>query len=168
MKLKIILYFIILISIGTIPALAQETNPPGLKQNFEIETGGYEFTVDIVSSFEVDELEFNSDDKRITLFFKTGVTNNLAEIIIPTNLINGNFTFFLDDQEIFPSVKTNEKISFITLEFEGDGSHKLDIVGTTYLPEFSQLLPLVLAFPLIGIIIVFKLKKFRNYSLIRD
>ena len=163
-----ILYFIILLSIVTLPSFAQENNPPGLKQNFNIETGGYDFTIDVISSFEVDEIEFSSDDKRLTLFFKSGITNNLAEVIIPTNLINGNFTFFLNDQEIFPSVKTNEKISFITLEFEGDGSHKLDIIGTTYLPEFEQLASIILAVSIIGVILSLKLRKSWNYSLIRD
>ena len=141
------------------PAFGQESNPTGLKQNFNIETGGYDFTVDIVSSFNVVDVEFSSDDKRLTFYLNSKVTNNLAEIQIPTNLINGNFTFFLNDQEIFPSVKTNEKISFITMEFGGNGSHKLDVIGTTYLPEFADLAPMILTVSLIGIIIVIKIKK---------
>ena len=150
------------------PAFAQISERTGLKQDFTIETGGYDFTVNIVSSFNVDEIEFDSDDKRLTFYFNTGIKNNLAEIQIPKNLINGNFTFFLNDQEIFPLVKTNEKISFITLEFEGNGSHTLDIIGTTYLPEFAQLAPMILAISLIGIIFSLKIKKLGNYSLIRD
>ena len=150
---------IILFSFLFIPAFGLVSNPTGLKQNFEIETGGYDFTIDIVSSFDVDEIDFSSDDKRLTFYFNTGVTNNLAEIQIPKNLINGNFTFFLNDQEIFPKVNTNEKISFITLEFGGNGTYKLDIIGTTYLPEFSNLAPLILTISLIGIIIVLKIKK---------
>jgi len=166
--LKQIFSLIILFSFLIIPVFAQESNPTGLKQNFEIETGGYDFTIDIISSFNVDEVEFSSDDKRLTFYFNSGVTNNLAEIQIPTNLINGNFTFFLNDQELLATVKTNEKISFITLEFEGKGSHKLDIIGTTYLPEFAELAPMILTVSLIGIIIALKIKKPGNYSLIRD
>ncbi len=150
------------------PAFAQISERTGLKQDFTIETGGYDFTVNIISSFNVDEIDFNSDDKRLTFYFNTGIKNNLAEIQIPKNLINGNFTFFLNDQEIFPLVKTNEKISFITLEFDGNGSHTLDMIGTTYLPEFAQLAPMILAISLIGIIFSLKIKKLGNYSLIRD
>jgi hypothetical protein len=157
--LNLIFSLIILSSLIIFPAFGQESNPTGLKQNFEIETGGYDFTVDIISSFNVEEIEFSSDDKRLTFYFYSGIKNNLAEIQIPINLINGNFTFFLNDQEIFPLILTNEQISFITLEFEGDGNHKLDIIGTTYLPEFAQLAPMILTISLIGIILAVKLKK---------
>jgi len=56
----------------------------------------------------------------------------------------------------------------ITLEFEGQGNHKLDIIGTTYLPEFAQLAPMILVISLIGIIFALKINKFGNYSLIKD
>jgi len=158
MFLPIFLSIVLLLVIFP-PAFAPISDKTGLKQDFTIETGGYDFTVDIVSSFNVHEIEFSSDDKRLTFYFDSLIKNNLAEIQIPTKLISGNFTFFLNDQEIFPSVKTNEKISFISLEFEGDGSHKLDIIGTTYLPEFAQLASMILAISLIGIIIVLKIKK---------
>jgi len=82
---------------------------------------------------------------------------------IPANLINGNFTFFLNDQEFFPVVKYGEEISFITVEFEGDGRHKLEIIGTTYLPEFSEIAPLVLATSLLGILLVTR-KRFSNFA----
>jgi hypothetical protein len=82
----------------------------------------------------------------------------------------------LNDQEIFPIVKTSEKISFITVEFEGSGTNKLDIIGTTYLPESSKITPLVLFASLVVIIfaslvvIIFarKIKKFGNYSFNKD
>lgn len=157
--MKQIFSLIILSTFIIFPTFAQEFNPTGLKQNFQIETGGYDFTVDIISSFNVESIEFSSDDKRLTFYFNSGIKNNLAEIQIPTNLINGNFTFFLNNQEIFPAVKTNEKISFITLEFEGDGNHQLDIIGTTYLPEFSTLAPMILTISLIGLIFTLKIKK---------
>ena len=148
-----------ILSIIILQAYAQESGPTGLKQNFIIETGGYDFSVDVTSSFNVNNVEFSSDEKRLTLFFSSEITNNLAEIQIPTNLINGNFTFFLNDNEIFPKVLTNEKISLITLEFEGDGTHRLDIIGTTYLPEFSDIAPIVLTISLIGIIFAVKLNR---------
>ena len=140
------------------PAFGQISERTGLKQDFIIETGGYDFTVDLVANFDVDNIDFSSDDKRLTFYINSGLENNLAEILIPINLINGNFTFFLNDQEIFPVVKTNEKISFITLEFEGDGRHKLDIIGTTYLPEFSEFAPLILSLSLIAPIFARKIK----------
>lgn len=140
-------------------AFGQISDKTGFKQNFIIETGGYEFPVDVTSSFNVERLDFSSDDKRLTFHITNALEQNLAEIQIPKNLTNGNFTFFLDEQEIFPEVKTNKKISFITVEFNGTGIHKLDVIGTTYLPEFSGIAPLILSVLLIPIIFVRKIKK---------
>jgi len=88
-------------------------------------------------------------------------------------LLNGNFTFYLNGQEIFADVKTNDKISFITLEFPGKGLHKLDIIGTTTittttttpLPESSEITPLALVISLalgISLIGIVFLKKFKK------
>jgi hypothetical protein len=161
---------LVLILVIAPPAFGQISDRTGLKQDFTIETGGYDFTVEITSNFNVEDIEFSSDDKRLTLFINSGIENNLAEIQIPINLINGNFTFILNDQEIFPIIKINEKISFITLEFEGTGANKLDIIGTTYLPEFSEVASLILLTSLFVLIFAQKIKLpgFKNYSFIKD
>ena len=86
----------------------------------------------------------------------------MLEILIPQNLINGEFTFLLDDSEIFPRVNMDDKNSFIIIEFEGTGKHTLEIIGTTYLPEFAEVAPIVLATSLIGIIVI--LKRFKKLS----
>ncbi len=148
--------------IFTSPLFTQSTfgqffDTPGLVNRLPVETGGYIFEVHTVSSFDIPDYQFSSEEKRLSLIISTSVSNNLAEIQIPKNLINGNFTFYLNGQEISADVKTNEKISFITIEFPGKGLHKLDIIGTTYLPEFSEIAQLVLATSLIGIVF---LKKF--------
>ena len=141
------------------PAYAQYFDTPGLLQKFEIETGGYHYEVQTTSNFDVQEVELNSDEKKLTLFIKSALENNLSEIQIPVNLINGNFTFFLNDQEFFPDVKRSERISLITAEFEGVGLHKLEIIGTTYLPEFSEIAPLVLATSIFGLLLLKRFKK---------
>jgi len=140
-------------------AFAQLADKTGLAQRLPIETDGYNFEVKTVSSFDITDYEFNSDEKRLTMFISSTVQNNLVEIQIPKNLINGNFTFYLNDEQIEAAVKGNEQISFITLEFPGDGLHKLDIIGTTYLPEFSTIASLILATSLIGILFLKKVNK---------
>lgn len=156
----ILVVFLLLLS--TSQAFAQLSEKTGLKQDFLIETGGYEFTVDLTSNFDIEKIDFSSDEKRLTFYIISNLQNNLAEIQIPINLINGNFTFFLNDQEIFPTVKTSEKISFITVEFEDNGRHKLDIIGTTYLPEFYEMASLVL---FSSLFVVFLILKFKNKML---
>jgi len=97
----------------------------------------------------------------MTLYLSTGLDNNLGEMQIPLNLINGNFTFFLDEKEIFPKVNQNDRISFITFEFEGEGNHVLEIIGTTYLPEFSEIAPFILGTSLFGLILLRKIHKIK-------
>ena len=158
------------------PAFGQFFDTPGWVNRLQVENEGYIFEVHVVSSFDIPSHQFSSEEKRLSFFISTSVSNNLSEIQIPKNLLNGNFTFYLNGQEIFADVKTNEKISLITLEFPGKGLHKLDIIGTTTtpttttttttpLPESSEITPLVLvislvlAISLIGIVFLKKFKK---------
>jgi hypothetical protein len=67
--------------------------------------------------------------------------NNLGEIIIPQNLLSGDFTFYLNDQEFFPKIQSNEKIHFITLNFTGSGTNLITISGTEYLIGLTEIIP---------------------------
>ena len=48
---------------------------------------------------------------------------------------------------------TGKNLSFIAMEFDGSGKRRLDIVGTTYLPEFGVAI-LVLVISLSGLILL--------------
>jgi len=102
----------------------------GLVNRLDVQTGGHTFEVKIVSNFDVIEHEFNKDEKRLTIFINSGLENNLGEIIIPRLLLDGNFTFYLNDIQYNQKIKSNEKISFITLNFTGTGDNKIDIIAT--------------------------------------
>ena len=135
-------------------AYGQLSDRTGLKQVFTIETGGYSFPVEVVSNFNVEETVFSAEEKKLTLHVFSSLQNNIAEIQIPKNLINGNFTFFVNGTEVFPNVQTSDKISFVFMEFAGNGTNRIEIIGTTYLPEFSAVAPLVLASSLAGILLL--------------
>jgi len=105
----------------------------GLVNRLDVETGGHTFEVQTTANFDVFDFEFYEDEKKLTLFISSGLENNLGEIIIPQNLLGGNLTFYLNDQEYFPKTNSNNLISFVTLNFTGSGDNKLDIFGTTYL-----------------------------------
>lgn len=153
--MKPITIFVIIISLLAIPlAYGQLSDRTGLKQVFTIETGGYSFPVEVVSNFNVEETVFSAEEKKLTLHVFSSLQNNIAEIQIPKNLINGNFTFFVNGTEVFPNVQTNDKISFVFMEFAGNGTNRIEIIGTTYLPEFSAVAPLVLASSLAGILLL--------------
>ena len=105
----------------------------GLVNKLDVEIGGHTFEVETVSNFDIPNFEFDGDEKKLTLYISSGLENNLGEVIIPHNLLGGNLTFYLNDQEYFPKINSNEKISFVTLNFTGSGDNKLEIFGTTYL-----------------------------------
>ena len=111
----------------------------GLVNRLDVQTGGHTFEVKTTSNFEISNFEFNKDDKKLTLYISSGLENNLGEVSLPQNLLGGNLTFYLNDQEYVPQVRANEKISFVTLNFTGIGDNTLDIVGTEYLSGLTEI-----------------------------
>lgn len=118
---------------------AQISDATGLVYNFDVDTGGYSFEIKTVSNFDVYDHEYDRGEKRLTLFVNSGLENNLGEVTIPQTLLSGNFTFYLNGETYNPNLRSNEKISFITLEFEGTGENKIDIIATeTFVGEEKQ------------------------------
>ena len=111
----------------------------GLVNRLNVQTGGHTFEVKTTSNFDIPTFEFNKDEKKLTLYISSGLENNLGEVILPQNLLGGNLTFYLNGQEYIPHVKTNENISFVTLNFTGIGDNTLDIVGTDYLSGLIEI-----------------------------
>jgi hypothetical protein len=162
MKVLLVLLLSLVIAVPSAFGLVLSEEGTGLKHTFIVQTGGYDFPVEATGNLDVKDLSFDKDMKTITLYLDSSLDYNLLEILIPKNLINGEFTFLLDNSEIFPRVNIDDNYSFITIEFEGTGKHTLDIIGTTYLPEFAEVAPIVLATSLIAIIVI--LKRFKKLS----
>ena len=125
------------------PAFGALSDKTGLKKDFTVETGGYYFTVESVANFEINDVKFIKDDKKLSFDITSSLENNFAEIQVPINLIDGDLTVFVNGEEIFPQIRKNDKISFIVLDFNGTGHNAMEIIGTTYLPEFSGIILLV-------------------------
>jgi len=137
--LKSLLLIPLLLVLIVTPAFGQLlSEKTGLVNRFDVETGGYTFEVKTVSNFDVIDHEFDKDEKRLTIFINSGLENNLGEIIIPKILLDGNFTFYINDMQYDPNIKSNEKISFITLNFTGIGNHKIDIIATETLAGLEE------------------------------
>lgn len=119
----------------------------GLVNRLDVQTGGHTFEVETVSNFDIHKFEFDKDEKKLTLYISSGLKNNLGEIILPQNLLGGNLTFYLNDKEYFPKIKTNEQISFVTLNFTGSGDNTLEIFGTTYLSGLTEISNPVISSP---------------------
>jgi len=122
------------------PAFGALSDATGLVNRFDIETGGHLFEIIITSNFDVQEVDFDKNKKQLTFHIVSSLENNLGEIIIPRNLLSGNFTFYLNDQEYYPKIKSNNKIAFITLNFTGSGNNKIDAIATNYLEDLDDLI----------------------------
>ena len=137
---SLIILSVILISIIT-PAYGQLSDATGLINRIDIQTSGYDFEVVLTANFDLVDYTFDKNSKQITLYLDSGLENNLGELVIPSSLLNGDFTFYLNDQEFFPKIQSSERIHFITLEFTGSGSNVLSISGTEYLIGLDEITP---------------------------
>ena len=137
MKILFLLLFAILFVAA--PAYAQLlSDATGLAKKLDVEVGGYTFEIETISNFDIKDFDFDKDEKKLTLYIVSGLENNLGEIIIPQNFLSGNFTFHLNDQEFSPKIKSNDSVSFITLNFTGSGNNQVEIFGTTYLDGITE------------------------------
>lgn len=136
MNFKLLLPTFLILSFS--PAFGQLSDATGLVNRFDIETGGHVFEIVTTANFDVTDVDFDKDEQQLTFHIVSSLENNLGEIIIPSNLLSGNFTFYLNDQEYQPKLKTNDRIAFITLNFTGAGENKVDVFATKYLEGMDE------------------------------
>jgi hypothetical protein len=136
LKSTLIISFLLLLVVT--PAFGQLSDKTGLVNRLDVKTGGYSFEVETVANFDIENFEFDEEQKRLTLYATSNLENNLGEVYLPQTLLSGNFTFYINGQEYFPTIKSNDNISFITLNFTGSGNNKIDIIGTEYLHMVNQ------------------------------
>lgn len=108
----------------------------GLVNRISIPTSDNVYEVVITSSFDILDYTFDAAARQLTLHTSTGLSNNVAEVTIPTNLLSGKFTIYVDDMQHNVTVKSTDTISFLVLKFADatdagsrDG-HTIDIIGT--------------------------------------
>ena len=137
MKSELFISFLLLLVVT--PAFGQLlSDKAGLVNRLDVETGGYAFEVETVANFDIQDFEFDEEQKRLTLYVSSNLENNLGEVYLPQTLLSGNFTFYINGQEYFPTIKLNDDISFITLNFTGSDNNKIEIIGTDYLQGVNQ------------------------------
>ena len=141
--MKSIIVFTVLFFFILTPVHAQLlSDATGLINRIDIQTSGYDFEVVLTANFDLLDYDFDKNNKQLTLYVDSGLDNNLGEIIIPSTLLSGDFKFYLNDQEFFPKVQSDEKISFITLNFSGLGNNVVKIIGTEYLSGLDDIIPI--------------------------
>jgi hypothetical protein len=106
----------------------------GIVNKYRINADGNDFEITFTSNFVVSFQTFNTETK--TLQFNIDAIHekeNVAEIIIPLDLFDGEFTILLNGEEIPVEVNKTNRSSVITVEFDGKGKYILDVTATSYL-----------------------------------
>ena len=138
----IVLFSIVLLFVIT-PAYGQLlSDATGLINRLDIQTSGHNFEVVLTSNFDLVDYSFDKNNKQLTINLDSGLDDNLGELVIPTTLLNGDLTFYLNDEEFFPNIQSSEKVHFVTLKFSGIGSNVLSISGTEYLVGLDEIVPI--------------------------
>jgi hypothetical protein len=96
---------------------------PGLKNSFIINVNDKKYQIETVSNFEIVDVTYVKSDNKIKFDISSGAKNSLAEILIPKELSKDGFSFNLDGQDFTPTIKSNNQIYFVTIQFNGTGTH---------------------------------------------
>ena len=106
----------------------------GFVNRYMIATDEQNFEVTFTANFEVSSHTFSTDDKMLQFNVQAiHEKENVAEIIIPRDLFDGEFTILLDDKEIFVPINKTERSSVISIVFDGKGDYTIGITATNYL-----------------------------------
>ena len=139
--MKSIVFILVVLFFVVAPVSGQSlSDATGIINRLDVQTSGHLFEIKLTSNFDLTDYAFDKDEKEITLYFDSALENNLAELIVPKDLLSGNFIFYVNNQEFSPRVESNEKISFITLNFTGSGSNVVKIIGSEYLVGLNPII----------------------------
>ena len=166
MRTEIFLSCVILLGILSTPAFAETIKAPkgldhpGIRWDWNIKAESYTFDVTTVSNYDMQNVTFNKATKELIFTGNSPHSGNIAEIEIPHNLIGGNLTIMQDGKSLSPLIIPGTNSSTIMLKFNQTGLSTTSVMGTTYLPEFSSVAPLVMVLSTVMVLFTLRLKKF--------
>ncbi len=102
-----------------------------------------EFVVEIRNQRGIDKFIFNQPAKSIT--FDIIGENRFITTIIPLELLWEPYTVFLNEEKI-PAYQHINNGTHVWLIVNPDTSGQVNIIGTTVVPEFSMMIPLIIGF----------------------
>jgi hypothetical protein len=116
------------LSLILVPVFAEPlSDRTGISASFDVSVDDKVFVVKSTANFDIRSIRF--DNNTMVLDIKSSLENNLGELQIPQNITKGQIKFYLDGNEIPAKILQNEKISFVTLEFQGNGTHTLEVTS---------------------------------------
>ena len=135
-SLKFILFFTFILLITTnLDAFGVDVSlrDVGFVNKYMISADEYNFEITFTANFTVLSHTFSAHDKMLQ--FNVDAVHekeNVAEIIIPRDLFDGEFTILLDGKEISANVNKTDRSSVVSIVFDGNGD-TIDITATKYL-----------------------------------
>ena len=106
----------------------------GFVHKYMIDTNGQNFKIILTTNFNVLSHTFSANDKMLQFNVQAiHEKENVAELIIPLDLFDGEFTILLDGEEISAGINKTSRSSVISIVFDGKGEYTLDITATNYL-----------------------------------
>ena len=146
-----IIFALLLISLITIPTVSAIpiADKTGLKFSFPATVDGDYFVVEGTANFDAKHMDYDAEKREITFKIQSSLDYNLVEMIIPNNLLKGdNLTFMITSiptsitqaaesssitSPVIPKIiHSNPKNTFVTLEFNGIGTHYLTIAESSH------------------------------------
>lgn len=127
--------------------LEYSIDEPKIYQNIKWEDK--EFLVEMRSHSNIDEFTFDQPTKSIT--FDVSEKNRFVTTIIPLELLWGPYAVFLDDEKIYFNAYINNG-THVWLNIRPETTGEVTIIGTTVVPEFPIIAPLVIGFLVIVIV----------------
>ncbi len=113
------------------------------------------FLVEIRTLSDIEQFEFNQPAKSIK--FNVDDKNRFVTAILPVNLLGGPYAMFLDGEKTYFHNYINNG-THAWLNTRPDVSGNIEIIGTTVIPEFSQMIPLITSF--LMLVVVAKFRRF--------
>jgi hypothetical protein len=106
----------------------------GFVNKYMISADGDNFEIIFTANFLISSHAFNTNTKTLQFNIESGLDKeNVGEIIIPQDLIDGELTILLDGKEIPAKVNKTNKSSIVSIEFDEKGKYTLEITPTKYL-----------------------------------
>ena len=146
-----IIFALLLLSLITIPTVSAIpiADKTGLKFSFPATIDGDYFVVEGTANFDVKHMDYDAEKREITFKIQSSLDYNLVEMIIPNNLLKGDdLTFMITSiptsitqaaesssitSPVIPKIiHQSPKNTFVTLEFNGIGTHYLIISESSH------------------------------------
>jgi hypothetical protein len=166
LKTLLILSSVLALGLFSVPGFADNSTKhglsyyhPGIMWDWNIQAENHNFDVNTVSNYNMKNVTFDKETKTLTFLGNSSHTGNVAEIQIPRILIGGNFTVYQNGNQIFPLILVNGNTTLVVLKFNGTGITTTNVTGTTYLPEFGEIAPLIMVVSFAALFLTFRVRK---------